>query len=132
MNRYPTWKYVIIGVTLLVALVYTLPNFYGEAPAVQVSPLRATLKADEALLARAGRAREEQHRHDRHASRCDRRQGAPARRRRADPDQGPAAGPARRGLRGRAQPALQHPGLARGDRREADVPGPRSPRRRAL
>jgi preprotein translocase subunit SecD len=52
MNRYPTWKYVIIGLALLFGLVYTLPNFYGEVPAVQVSPVRATLKSDEALLAR--------------------------------------------------------------------------------
>ena len=52
MNRYPTWKYVIIGLALLFGLVYTLPNFYGEVPAVQVSPVRATLKPDEALLAR--------------------------------------------------------------------------------
>jgi len=52
MNRYPLWKYALIGFTLLVAFVYTLPNFYGEVPAVQVSPLRATLKSDAALLAR--------------------------------------------------------------------------------
>jgi preprotein translocase subunit SecD len=42
----------MIGVILLVALLYTLPNFFGEVPAVQVSPVRATLKADSALLAR--------------------------------------------------------------------------------
>jgi preprotein translocase subunit SecD len=52
MNRYPLWKYVVIGVALLVALIYTLPNFFGEVPAVQVSPVRSTLKADNALLAR--------------------------------------------------------------------------------
>jgi preprotein translocase subunit SecD len=52
MNRYPTWKYVIIGLALLLGLIYTLPNFYGEAPAVQASPVRATLKSDAALLAR--------------------------------------------------------------------------------
>ena len=34
MNRYPWWKYLILGLALLVGLVYTLPNFYGEAPAV--------------------------------------------------------------------------------------------------
>ena len=52
MNRYPLWKYILIGGVLLVALLYTLPNFFGEVPAVQVSPVRATLKADEALRAR--------------------------------------------------------------------------------
>ena len=50
MNRYPLWKYLLILAVLLVGLVYTLPNFYGESPAVQVSPLRASLKADAALL----------------------------------------------------------------------------------
>jgi len=52
MNRYPLWKYVLIAATLVLGLVYTLPNFFGEVPAVQVSPLRATLKADTALMGR--------------------------------------------------------------------------------
>ena len=52
MNRYPLWKYILIGVILLVGLIYTIPNFFGEVPAVQVSPVRATLKVDEALQAR--------------------------------------------------------------------------------
>lgn len=52
MNQYPLWKYLLILSALLVGLIYTLPNFFGESPAVQVSPLRASLKADDALLAR--------------------------------------------------------------------------------
>jgi preprotein translocase subunit SecD len=52
MNRYPLWKYLLILAVLLAGLIYTLPNFYGESPAVQVQPLRASLKADEALRAR--------------------------------------------------------------------------------
>src|SRR5687768_3242404 len=52
MNRYPSWKYVIIAVSILLGLIYTLPNFYGESPAVQISPLRTTAKADTALLQR--------------------------------------------------------------------------------
>ena len=40
MNRYPAWKYLIIAVSILLGLLYTLPNLYGESPAVQVSPLR--------------------------------------------------------------------------------------------
>ena len=52
MNRYPLWKYILIGVALVVGLVYTVPNLFGEVPAVQVSPVRATLKSDAALLAR--------------------------------------------------------------------------------
>ena len=47
MNRYPLWRYGVILVALLFGLIYTLPNFFGESPAVQVSSLKATLKIDE-------------------------------------------------------------------------------------
>jgi preprotein translocase subunit SecD len=50
MNRFPLWKYVLIGIALVVAFVYTLPNFFGEVPAVQLSPVRTTEKVDTALL----------------------------------------------------------------------------------
>ena len=46
MNRYSLWKYAIIVIALLVGAVYTAPNFFGEAPAVQVSPAKAVLKVD--------------------------------------------------------------------------------------
>ena len=52
MNRYPPWKYAILLIALLVGLIYTLPNLFGEAPAVQVSSGRATLKIDSSLAAR--------------------------------------------------------------------------------
>src|SRR5260221_5005366 len=52
MNRYPLWVYVTIAVALVLGALYTLPNFFGEAPAVQVSPARATLKVDTAVLGR--------------------------------------------------------------------------------
>jgi preprotein translocase subunit SecD len=52
MNRYPLWKYLLILAVLLAGLIYTLPNFFGESPAVQVLPLRASQKADTALLGR--------------------------------------------------------------------------------
>ncbi|HLP96857.1 MAG TPA: protein translocase subunit SecD [Sideroxyarcus sp.] len=52
MNRYPLWKYLLILGALVLGFIYTLPNFYGESPAVQVLPLRSSLKADAALLAR--------------------------------------------------------------------------------
>ncbi|MFA6904573.1 MAG: preprotein translocase subunit SecD, partial [Gallionellaceae bacterium] len=52
MNHYPLWKYLLIFGTLVLGLVYALPNLYGESPAVQVMPLRAHLKADSALLKR--------------------------------------------------------------------------------
>jgi preprotein translocase subunit SecD len=50
MNRFPLWKYVLIGITLVVAFLYTLPNFFGEVPAVQVSPVRTTEKVNATLL----------------------------------------------------------------------------------
>lgn len=52
MNRYPLWKYLLIAAVVALGLVYALPNLYGESPAVQVLPLRANLKADDALLKR--------------------------------------------------------------------------------
>ncbi len=50
MNRYPLWKYIVIAVSLLLGLLYTLPNFFGESPAVQISPLRTGTQTDTALL----------------------------------------------------------------------------------
>ncbi len=50
MNRYPLWKYILIAIVLLIGLVYTVPNFFGESPAVQVSPGKATAKVTESTL----------------------------------------------------------------------------------
>jgi preprotein translocase subunit SecD len=52
MNQYPLWKYLLILGTLVLGFIYTLPNFYGESPAVQVMPVRSHLKVDESLLKR--------------------------------------------------------------------------------
>ncbi|CAD5375238.1 SecYEG protein translocase auxillary subunit [Rubrivivax sp. A210] len=52
MNRYPWWKYAMLGVALLIGLLYTLPNLYGEAPAVQVSGAKSTVKVDAAMIER--------------------------------------------------------------------------------
>ena len=61
MNRYPLWKYAILLVALLIGVLYTLPNFFGEDPAVQVSAARSTVRIDastrtriEQSLAQAG------------------------------------------------------------------------------
>jgi preprotein translocase subunit SecD len=61
MNRYPLWKYVILGIALLIGVLYTLPNFFGEDPAVQVSAGKASVRIDastqqriEQALAQAG------------------------------------------------------------------------------
>jgi preprotein translocase subunit SecD len=52
VNRYPVWVYATVAVALVLGLLYTLPNFFGESPAVQVSSARATLKVDTATLGR--------------------------------------------------------------------------------
>jgi preprotein translocase subunit SecD len=50
MNRYPVWKYAIIVIAMLLGVIYTLPNFFGEAPAVQVSSSKSTIKVDTQTL----------------------------------------------------------------------------------
>jgi preprotein translocase subunit SecD len=52
MNRYPLWKYLVIAVALMIGGLYSLPNFYGEAPAVQISSAKPTIKVDLATQAR--------------------------------------------------------------------------------
>jgi preprotein translocase subunit SecD len=56
MNRYPWWKYAMLAIALLFGLLYTAPNFYGEAPAVQVSSGKATIKLDAAVATRVEQA----------------------------------------------------------------------------
>lgn len=53
MNRYPLWKYLIIIAALCFGVLYTLPNFFGESPAVQIASVKATVRADSGLLSRA-------------------------------------------------------------------------------
>ena len=52
MNRFPAWKYALIAFAIAAAFLYTLPNFFGESPAVQVSSGRTTVRVDSALLER--------------------------------------------------------------------------------
>ncbi len=56
MNRYPIWKYATLLVALLIGVLYTLPNFFGEDPAVQVSPGKASVRVDAGTLARVEQA----------------------------------------------------------------------------
>jgi preprotein translocase subunit SecD len=56
MNRYPLWKYLIIAVAVVIGLLYASPNIFGEVPAVQISPVKATLKVDPALMGRVEQA----------------------------------------------------------------------------
>ena len=52
MNRFPLWKNVLVALALVLGFLYTLPNFFGEVPAVQVSSIKATVKVDTQLLSR--------------------------------------------------------------------------------
>ncbi len=52
MNRYPLWKYVVIAAALLFSIIYALPNFYGESPAVQIAAEKGAEKPSLALLQR--------------------------------------------------------------------------------
>ena len=56
MNRYAWWKYATLVVVLVIAALYTLPNFFGEAPAVQVSSARAGHRLDEGAVQRIEQA----------------------------------------------------------------------------
>ena len=51
MNRYPAWKYILIGIALAFGLLYTMPNFFPEVPAVQVSSSKSAVRIDNALMA---------------------------------------------------------------------------------
>jgi len=50
MNRYPMWKNIFIAIVILIGFIYTIPNFFGESPAVQITPAKNSTKLDPALL----------------------------------------------------------------------------------
>lgn len=50
MNRYPLWKNILVVAVILIGFIYTVPNFFGESPAVQITPAKSTSKLDPALL----------------------------------------------------------------------------------
>ncbi|TCT10801.1 protein translocase subunit SecD [Paralcaligenes ureilyticus] len=50
MNRYPLWKYLTVLAALIIGLLYTLPNFFGESPAVQIAGAKSTVKIDNNVL----------------------------------------------------------------------------------
>jgi len=56
VNRFPTWKYAVIAFVIAAAFLYTLPNFFGESPAVQVASAKSTVKVDSSVLARVEQA----------------------------------------------------------------------------
>lgn len=50
MNRYPMWKNIFVAIMILIGFIYTIPNFFGESPAVQITPAKSSTKLDPALL----------------------------------------------------------------------------------
>jgi len=52
MNRYPVWKFVVMVLAVVVGLLYTVPNFYGEAPAVQIAAGKTAVKVDQDVAAK--------------------------------------------------------------------------------
>ncbi|HET8597663.1 MAG TPA: protein translocase subunit SecD [Castellaniella sp.] len=53
MNRYPLWKYLIVLAAVLIGVLYTLPNLYGESPAVQIAGAKTSVKVDQNTLDKA-------------------------------------------------------------------------------
>ncbi|UOO88572.1 protein translocase subunit SecD [Vitreoscilla massiliensis] len=56
MNRYPLWKYLLIAVLVVLSCLYTIPNFYGETPAVQISTNRQAIQINDALAQKVSTA----------------------------------------------------------------------------
>ena len=56
MNRFPTWKYALIALAIAAAFLYTLPNFFGESPAVQVASGKSTVRMDASAVTRIEQA----------------------------------------------------------------------------
>lgn len=40
LNRYPLWKNLLVVFSLIIGLLYALPNVYGEDPAIQITGAR--------------------------------------------------------------------------------------------
>lgn len=63
MNRYPLWKNILVVVSLIAAILYALPNLYGESPAVQISTSKNHIKIDNDLLTRVEEGLQQQNIH---------------------------------------------------------------------
>lgn len=51
--QYPAWKYVLIGIVLLISTIYALPNLYPDKPAVQVTGSSASTVLTQDVLTQA-------------------------------------------------------------------------------
>ncbi len=52
LNHYPLWKHILILLIVLVSIFYTLPNFFGEDPAIQVAASGHSVTVDTQTLQR--------------------------------------------------------------------------------
>jgi len=50
MNQFSSWKYFVIITTIILGIIYTIPNFFGESPAIQIMPTKAGEKIEVATL----------------------------------------------------------------------------------
>lgn len=50
-NHFPLWKNLLVVLILLLGVIYSLPNFFGEDPSVQLSPIRSS-KLDQSTQVR--------------------------------------------------------------------------------
>lgn len=53
LNKYPLWKYLLVGFVLIVGIYYSLPNLYPNDAAVQIRATQAGLVVNEKTLERA-------------------------------------------------------------------------------
>ena len=49
-NHSPRWAYFLILTTILLSILFVMPNFYGESPAIQIMPIKSGEKIDTELL----------------------------------------------------------------------------------
>ena len=49
-NQSPRWAYFLILTTILLSVLFVMPNFYGESPAIQIMPIKSGEKIDTELL----------------------------------------------------------------------------------
>ncbi len=50
MKQYPTWKYGLVLIAIFIGLIYSIPNFFGESPALQVKTTKTSDKLDLSIL----------------------------------------------------------------------------------
>lgn len=50
MAKFPVWKYILIVIGIILGLIYTIPNFYGELPAVQISSNNSSVTVNTTTL----------------------------------------------------------------------------------